>query len=149
MKKKLLEVLYWCLSCTWGIIMTLVGVVVLPISLMLGGKLRRNGFGIIVEIGGNRGGVSLGPIALCGNYSSTSESWFEHTRKHEFGHSLQNCVFGPFFIFLVAIPSACRYWYQNIQLKRGKKFDSTWYDSIWFEGTATSFGTKFIDKIED
>lgn len=69
----------------------------------------------------------------------------ESVTKHELGHTYQNCVLGPFFIFLVAIPSACRYWYKVIAQKHGKKFESTWYDSIWFEGSATEIGTYIVD----
>ena len=111
-------------------------------------KTHINGCSLITEVGGNWGGVELGAVALCGNYSKTSKYWFEHTRRHEFGHAVQHLIFGPLFIFVVAIPSACRYWYQRIMQGKGKHFASDWYDSIWFEGGATRWGTKVVDWLE-
>lgn len=111
-------------------------------------KTHINGCSLITEVGGNWGGVELGAVALCGNYSKSSKYWFEHTRRHEFGHAVQHLIFGPLFIFVVAIPSASRYWYQRIMQGKGKHFASDWYDSIWFEGGATRWGTKVVDWLE-
>lgn len=156
MKKVLFGILFWVISLTWGIIMTSIGLIAtaaLNIAKLFNKKLKIkthiNGCSLITEVGGNWGGVELGAVALCGNYSESNNYWFEHTRCHEFGHALQHLIFGPLFIFVVAIPSACRYWYQRIMQKKGKSFSSDWYDSIWFEGTATSWGTKVINWYED
>jgi hypothetical protein len=159
-KKILFSIMFWVISLTWGIIMTSIGLVVtLGLNLIkfagvhagydLNIKTHRNGCSFITEVGRNWGGLELGAFAICGNYSEKSPSWFDHTRKHEFGHALQHLALGPLFIFIVAIPSACRYWYQRIMQKKGKHFSEDWYDSIWFEGTATSFGTKYIDWLEN
>lgn len=150
MKKVLLGIGYWILQLTWGIVMTLIGLLVTSFCIIfLKGKPHRNGFSYIVEIGGNWGGLELGAVALCGNYSVTSPDWYNHTRKHEFGHSLQNIIFGPFYVFVVGIPSAIRYWYNRIAESKGKKFPDNWYDSIWFEGSATKWGTKAVEYIEN
>lgn len=60
------------------------------------------------------------------------------TNNHEYGHTFQNAILGPFFIFIVAIPSAIRYWYQEIRRRQYKH--TTDYDLIWFEGSATDIG---------
>lgn len=151
MKKTFLGICYWIGQLTWGFLMTISGLLTALFILIFMRKkafFHRNGYSFIIEIGGNWGGLELGAVALCGNYSITNTYWFNHTRKHEFGHSLQNLIFGPFQLFVVGIPSAIRYWYQRIMQKKGKYFPSTWYDSVWFEGTATRWGTKAIDKIE-
>ena len=125
-----------------GLITTLICIIFLK------GKVHKNGYTIIIEVGGNWGGISLGCISLCGGYTTTcpDEEWFQHVRRHEFGHSLQNLIFGPLFPFLVAIPSAIRYHYQNARSKKG--LPNKEYDAIWFEGMATKWGTKAIAKIE-
>ena len=149
MKKILMAILFWFLSLTWGVLMTVIGLLVTAFAIIfLKGKVHRNGFTYIVEVGGNWGGLSLGAVALCGGYTTVcrDEEWFQHTRRHEFGHSIQNCILGPLFPFLVAIPSAIRYHYQNYRSKKG--LPNKGYDDIWFEGTATKFGTKAINKIE-
>ena len=159
MKKVLFIIMFWFLSLTWGIIMTSIGAIItLGLNIVkFAGKLagydlkiktHLNGCTFITEVGGNWGGVELGAFALCGNYSETSPSWFDHTRKHEFGHALQHLVLGPFFIFVIAIPSACRYWYQRIMQKKGKSFDADWYDSVWFEGCASREGEVIVNWLE-
>ena len=127
--------------------MTTIGFFATLFSLIfLKGKIHRNGYGFITEVKGNWGGVSLGLFQLCGSYNKPSgpcydPDWYEHTRRHEFGHSIQNMIFGPLFPFIVAIPSAIRYW-----LDYYGKLKSDYYD-IWFERTATEWGTKWIAKI--
>ena len=83
-------------------------------------KTHINGCSLITEVGGNWGGVELGAVALCGNYSKTSKDWFEHTRRHEFGHAIQHLYLGPLFIFVVAIPSATRYWITRFKGRKNK-----------------------------
>lgn len=143
-KKILFTIGYWLLQITWGSLMTIIGAFAILGALIAGGKVHRNGPTIIVEIGGNWGGLELGAFALCGKYSESSPEWFAHTRKHEFGHSLQNCIFGPLMPFVVVIPSAIRYWYRNLN-----NITEPEYDAIWFEGTATKYGSKLIDWLEN
>ena len=88
-------------------------------------------------IGNGWGGVSLGCFFLCGEDCQT-----DYLMSHECGHGLQNIIFGPLFPFLIAIPSAIRYWYQEIRYKKGLPNKS--YDAIWFEGQATNWGQKYI-----
>ena len=143
------KVLYWIGQLTWGIVMSLIGLITALICILfLKGKAHKNGYTIIIEVGGNWGGINLGCISLCGGYTTvcSDENWFQHTRRHEFGHSLQNLIFGPLFPFIVAIPSAIRYHYQNYRSKKG--LPNKEYDAIWFEGQATRWGTKAINKIE-
>jgi len=153
--KLFLGILYWIVQLTWGSLMTIVGLLVTGFCIIfLKGTPHRNGFSYIVEIGGNWGGLDLGAVALCGRYNTKghkaySPNWFQETRKHEFGHSLQNLIFGPFTLFVVGLPSTFRYWYQRIMKKKGKRFPSDWYDSIWFEGTATTWGEKVVTWIEN
>lgn len=150
MKKILLGILYWIGQLTWGIVMSLIGLITALICIIfLKGKVHKNGFTFIVEVGGNWGGLNLGCVSLCGGYTTVcpDENWFQHTRRHEFGHSLQNLIFGPLFPFIVAIPSAIRYHYQNYRSSKG--LPNKEYDAIWFEGTATKWGIKTINKIEN
>lgn len=145
--KKLIfqAVLFWLWQLTWGALITIPGLIISGICILLGGKIHRNGYSFIVEIGQNWGGVSLGAVSLCGNYSTTSPKSFEHVRRHEFGHSVQQLIFGPLQLFLVGIPSGARYWYSRLS-KKGLKQN---YDYVWFEYTASKWGTSWINKIEN
>lgn len=148
MKKVLLGIAYWIVQLTWGILMNIIGLFATLFCLaFLKGKTHKNGYGLITEVKGNWGGVSLGAFALCGSYNQVDGPcydpyWYEHTRCHEFGHSIQNMIFGPLFPFVVAIPSAIRYWLFYF----GKLH--TEYDGVWFERTATNWGTAWVSWIE-
>jgi hypothetical protein len=159
-KKILFSILFWLVSCTWGIVMTSIGALVtgfLNLVKIVGKwfgkdlkiKAHQNGCSFITEVGGNWGGLELGAFALCGNYSESNPSWFRHTRYHEFGHSIQHLYFGPLYIFIIAVPSAVRYWCQRILQRQGVKFPPDWYDSVWFEGGATKTGEKFVKWLEN
>ena len=50
-----------------------------------------------------RGGISLGNTILVG-----SKNVF--TAKHEHGHQIQSMILGPFYLFVIGIPSICWAW---------------------------------------
>lgn len=129
---------FWFLSCAWGIIMTLIGAIVTLILMIFGFKPKKNIYGWYTVIGGDWGGLDLGPFCLVG------EDPTDHLLCHEFGHAIQNCALGPFMIF-ISIASAIRYWYREFQVQvLGKSYsDLPDYDSIWFEGSATRLGNYF------
>ena len=149
-KRVLLGILFWLWSLTWGALMTIPGLLITGFCILfLHGKPHKNGFSYIVEIGGNWGGLELGAVALCGSYNTPDNVcfdpiWYEYIRRHEFGHNVQQLLFGPLQLFIVGIPSAIRYHYRNKYPEKVK----TEYDDIWFEGTATRWGTKAINWIE-
>ena len=135
------KTLYYALSFTWGIIMTVIGILAAGALRIAGVKPTKEGPCWCFVVGKNWGGVSLGPVMLMSpaNYAAG------RTVKHEFGHSLQNCIWGPLFPFVIAIPSATRLKYREIQQNKGTP-PTTDYDAIWFEGQATEWGNKYFDK---
>lgn len=154
MKKVLLGIGYWIIQLTWGALLTIPGLLVTAFCILfLKGKPHRNGYSYIVEVGGDWGGLELGAVALCGRYSQEDgpcyyPEWYDHTRKHEFGHSLQNIVWGPLYIFVIWIPSSVRYNYRNWRTAKGLQ-NETDYEDIWFESQATKWGIFAVDKIEN
>ena len=130
--------LYYMLSFTWGLPLTLIGLIVGLALVTVGIKPKKWLYGYYFEIGKGWGGLNLGIVFFCGKGCST------HTKNHEFGHSLQNCVFGIFTFFIVHIPSFIRYWYRELRRFMGLKNESA-YDDIWFEGQATKWGDKFYE----
>ena len=128
--------LFYVLSFTWGIVLTLIGLIVAGVLLCMGKKPKKWGWCYYFEIGEGWGGLELGIIFLTSKNPST------HTKCHEFGHAIQNCYFGILMPFLVCIPSAIRYWYRRIRRSKGLK-NKTAYDEIWFEGQATRLGYKY------
>lgn len=131
------KALYYFLSLTWGLPMTLIGAAIALALIVSGHKPKRWGGCIYFSVGKSWGGLNLGMFFL------TDKRCTERTRNHEFGHSIQNCRYGFLMPFIVCIPSATRYWYREWMQMRGIP-NKTAYDDIWFEGEATKLGNQYI-----
>ncbi len=127
--------LYYTLNCTWGILMTLIGL--LCASVLSATKHTAYNYRgcLHYKVGKNWGGVSLGLVII------TDVTPSDHTLKHEYGHTLQNALYGILFPFIVAIPSAMRYHERIILAKKGAELEP--YDAVWYEGQATEWGNKY------
>lgn len=125
---------YWLLSLTWGLPMTLIGLIVALVLLITGHKPHRFGYTFYFKVGKSWGGLELGALFI------TDANPSKHTLYHEHGHGFQNLWWGPLFPFVIGIPSAIRYWYRELHYWRKGKVPSTRYDDIWFEGQATALG---------
>ena len=134
---KLTKVQYYLLSFTWGLPMTLIGVIVAAVLMIAGHRPKPWGYGWYFEIGNGWGGVNLGVVFI------TAKNAPDHTRNHEFGHSVQNCKYGLLMPFIVCIPSATRYWYREIRSRMGLG-NKTAYGDIWFEREATEIGDSYF-----
>lgn len=133
------KLLFYFLSFTWGLPMTLIGIVVGFILTVFGKRSERWGSCQHFKVGKNWGGVTLGLVII------TDETPSEHIKKHEHGHAIQNCYFGFLMPFVVCIPSAVRYWYRTYRDCIGKPC-VTQYDDIWFEADATRLGNIYVNK---
>lgn len=132
--------LFYVLNFTWGIIMNIIGAIgAALVSLETGIKPTRHAGNIVFKFGHYWGGVSLGIFTFMCLEAD------EHTLNHEFGHSIQNAIFGPFFIPLVAIPSFIRCQKFNNNIKKGIPNEED-YDAAWFEGSATKWGTEIAKR---
>lgn len=133
------KVWYYIISFTWGLPMNILGMICALILLITGHKPEKNIYGWVFRIGHKWGGVNLGVISIISITSHTG------TMIHEFGHSIQNCIFGPFMFVFVAIPSAIRYWYRYWLYYKKHIYDLPDYDYAWFESQATMFGIRYRD----
>ena len=130
--------LYYFMACTWGIIMTILGclitIILAIVKIFIPKKVifKRYYWIYSITVGPEWwGGCEMGLMFLRDHNSSVN-----YINPHEFGHTFQNCLLGPLFPFMVAIPSAIRYWLREIFPKK------MWapYDSAWFEDAATQCG---------
>lgn len=128
--------LYYFLNLTWGLPLTLFGVIIALMLIIAGKRPKHHGGCLYFNIGKSWGGLELGLFFL------TDESDSEHVKNHEFGHSIQNAWFGILMPFIVSMPSAARYWYRR--LRTAFNLSNPPYDSIWFEGWATKLGYENI-----
>ena len=90
-----------------------------------------------IGLGQNWGGCDLGLVYLRDTTSNVSVS------NHELGHSFQVWL-GIFFPFVVAIPSAIRWWIRRLQPNKEHKP----YSSIWFEDSADQVGRYVTEYFE-
>ena len=127
--------LYYILNLTWGLPMNIIGGLVATVLVSTGHKPKKFEGCYHFVVGKSWGGLNLGLFIL------TDEKESVHTKTHEFGHSIQNAMYGIFMPFIVAIPSVIRYWYRAIRTYYG--LSNVSYDDIWFEGQASKLGYKY------
>ena len=139
--KKFKSILFWLISFTWGLPLTLFGTVVALGCLITGHKPHRFYQHIYFSFGVGGWGFEAGPFFFV---SKDSENDLK-LKQHESGHGIQNLIFGPLMPIIVCIPSCIRFWYREWLVKyKGKRYsDLPPYDSIWFEGWATQLGQKY------
>jgi len=139
--------LYYLLACTWGFIFTLIGLLitgVLAIAKLFNKNISFEKYNWIyfAKVGPDYwGGFEMGLM-----FVRDQKSYYV-INEHEFGHTFQNCLFGPFMLFLVSLPSAIRYWYRELKYERKGLIPPTDYDAIWFEDAATRCGAYAVAQI--
>lgn len=106
---------FWLLSLTWGCIMSVIGLVVAFFLLITGHKPKIFGWSLHFFVGRSWGGVNLGPVIITNIGAET-------TQFHEHGHGLQNCLWGPLFPFVIALPSMYRYHLRNFNYESKKTY---------------------------
>lgn len=136
------KTLFYILSFIWGLPMTIIGLIAAFVLTLAGYHYQRRGWCYYFEVGCNWGGVNLGLVCI------TSVGVSEHTKNHEHGHALQNCIWGPLMPFVIAIPSAIRYNYRELQTKMGN-LPTTEYDDIWFEDQASKWGDALMKRLKE
>ena len=149
-KEKLLtnKPLFYLLSFTWGILTTLIGLLALLAVITFTNKKQK----IVKVVAGrivvclphaNFGGISMGIVLIVSEF-------YPPLVKHELGHTIQNMLFGPLFIFIVGIPSGIRYhFFDQLSRRHYRKYGTNLlYDAAWFEGQATSLGNKYFKDSE-
>jgi hypothetical protein len=138
--------LYYVLTFTWGIIPNIIGMFIALFFKIVFKSKSEVKYGRYVFVGGNTswGGLSMGNFV----FMCPSAARGTHTICHEIGHSLQNIIWGPLWIFAIGIPSFTRYWYRETPAYMNHPEKYTDYDAIWFEGQATKWGTQYVAAYE-
>jgi len=129
--------IFYLLSFTWGLPMSLAGGVWCLLLLLIGRRPKRFGRCLRFEIGQHWGGANLGwLIVTCRDPSF-------RLLCHEHGHAYQNILLGPLMPLLVCLPSTLRFHSRNLLRKLRPQIRLKDYDSIWFEGWATALGETY------
>ena len=128
--------LFYLLSFTWGLPLTLCGYVAALFLMATGHRPCRFGACWHFTVGKRYwGGLNLGPVIF------TQQGASESLKCHEHGHGIQNCFMGPLILPLVLL-SAARYHVRGWRAARGDVLKPS--DAWWFEGQATKIGTRYI-----
>ena len=90
--------LYRLVQLTWGFPQSLLGLLLL---LKFRKAPHHSYKGSIVTNWPKRGGISLGMFTFVEDRLGRQES----VQKHEYGHTIQSLVLGPFYLLIVGIPS--------------------------------------------
>lgn len=130
-------ILFYILSWSWGLPLTLCGAAVIGILRLRGVPIHRFGPCLYAETGKNWGGLELGMFFL------KDKSPSAHICLHEAGHAVQNIIFGPLMPLIVSIPSAVRWHMRTRAHRRGRAVHGK-YGDIWFEAQATALGRRFF-----
>ena len=93
----MLTVLYILIQCTWGILQTLLG---LLLFLILFRQEHRFYKGSVVTYWPRGGGVSLGMFVFLGHGSRETR-----LLVHEYGHTIQSLILGPLYLLVIGLPS--------------------------------------------
>ena len=133
--------LFYLLSFTWGLPVTLIGCIYGLIFLIIGRRPKRFGYCYYFELKRLKGGFNIGLFIF------SCENPNEALLAHEHGHALQNCFYGLLMPFIVSMPSCIRYHYRNFIRKYMHKRPKKPYDSIWFENEATVIGNALYNAI--
>lgn len=137
--KTIRTIIFWVLSCTWGIILTTFGAIVALGCLLTGHKPHIFASRYVYFIFENATGWGFegGPF-----FFLSRDAHYTSLMQHEAGHGLQNVVFGPLAPFLINIPSMIRFHYRNWVSKKHPEKPLPDYYSIWFEAQASEWGMK-------
>ena len=150
MLKFLKYLLYILLQVTWGAVQTLLGFIVFLLNVN-----RKHYFynGAIVTKWKNKSSVSLGLFVFV-----TDEPYFYDKLKddyskeqlssmllvHEYGHTIQSLILGPFYLIIMGIPSTLWGFLPSCAKKRKEKNIS--YFSFFTERWSNYLGEKILKQ---
>ena len=130
--------LYYSIQWTWGIIQNILGFFLYVVVMCISSNreiYRYQGSKIIYW--DRNESVSLGTYIFLGRDD-------HHTIAHEYGHSIQSCILGPFYLIVVGIPSFI--WCNSKIFKKMRKDKHISYYSFYPEKWANYLGKKYTGE---
>lgn len=146
------QFLYILVQLTWGLFQSFFGFILF----LLFYQSRHDWyFGSIRTKWPLRGGISLGLFiftpdeqnmsTVASNYSKQKwQEYCEQVSVHEYGHTFQSLILGPFYLFTVGIVSFI--WSRSTYFRRKRKEQRIPYSACWTENWANSLGEKILNK---
>lgn len=137
-------ILYVLCQCTWGILQTLLGLVVFLCHL---GDRHYFYHGAVITEWKSKSSVSLGLFVFVTaepffynklKQTHTMQELFSRLRVHEYGHTIQSLMLGPAYLIVIGIPSSL--WGFLPHLQRKRKTQQLSYFSFFTESWANRLG---------
>ena len=130
--------IYYGLQMTWGIIQNILGFIIWLYVLLTGPKEKRHFFyGALVTRWNLSSSMSMGMFLFLGTDS-------ERVIVHEYGHSIQSLILGPFYLPVIGLPSLI--WANSPRYITRRKKGRYRYTSFYPEKWANHLGRKFTGK---
>lgn len=135
------RILYYLLQWTWGIIQNVIGLLLWLFLLIKDSNRNIRVFnGAIVTRWNDKGSMSLGMFIFLGRDDL-------RIIVHEYGHSIQSIILGPFYLLIIGIPS---YIWCNLFIEY-RKNNGIKYCEFYPEKWANILGTNItgLNTVED
>ena len=130
--------LYYFLQLTWGIIQNILGFLIyIFLFLKNPRRIRGNFFNSKVITWHLQGSAGIGMFI----FLSDRSSHFKRVLVHEYGHTIQSCILGPFYLLVIGIPSFI--WAHNKRFERNRIRGLYRYSSFYPERWANYLGEKY------
>lgn len=110
MKKFIYYLLHW----TWALPMNIIGGIICLIALCCKCPVQKYRNAIEILVPWNFGGLEMGMFFIRGKDCPS-------VAPHEYGHSIQMLWWGPLFPFVIALPSALRYWIREFKTPKARR----------------------------
>jgi len=135
------RVFYITLQLTWGLPQSMLGLFLFFCHFSSPHSLYR---GSILTKWNHRGGISLGMFIFADSGAGADMS---RLTLHEYGHTIQSLLLGPFYLLIIGIPSFL--WASIPALKKKRNREGIPYNSFYTERSAESLakwvtGTEFV-----
>ena len=140
------RLIYGLIQCTWGIVQTILGLLVFIIHINDKHYLY---YGAVITEWSGKSSVSLGMFVFITKepffYDKLKESYSKEELSkrllvHEYGHTIQSLILGPLYLILMGIPSTI--WGFLPSLNKFRKYKQISYFSFFTEKWANSLGEK-------
>jgi len=131
--------LFYLIQWTWGLSVNLAGFLIFLFFKLRGCKSERFGYAHITYVPWEAGGLSMGTFIFM-KADHPSKVWTYNTRIHEYGHTWQALVLGPFYYVIIAIPSFT--WCNTPALRRYREEKDVSYYVFYPEAWANAWGQK-------
>ncbi|MBO4359116.1 MAG: hypothetical protein J5796_04875 [Erysipelotrichaceae bacterium] len=100
---KIDHLIYYILQLTWGILQNIAGFLVCAFLLIKDPKRPRFRFkGSFVTLWDSPYSAGIGMFIFLGR---TRPEYFMPVLVHEYGHTIQSCILGPLYFFVIGLPS--------------------------------------------